>query len=178
MTMEMIVLQVNRLFNNFSPETSQKIREEKINFLRSELHNCNDQQFRRAVDGILGDENIKKFPTLSQFRNHLKSGGNNQVQDLRGCQRCEDSGYYNVWQLRRDSWYSFAYRCNCEKGNSIQSVPLIDERAIPLRAHNPYAPSNPLHKEYNLRPKVDSARVSHDEKFNNFTEKLTAKGNQ
>jgi hypothetical protein len=176
MMIETIILQVKRMFNNFAPEAAQKIREEKIHFLTHELRNYTDDQFRHAVDNILGDENIKRFPTLAQLKNHLRSSGNHQAQELQGCQSCEDSGYYVIWQLRREAWYSFAYRCNCEKGNSIPNVPLIDDRAIPTRAHNPYPPSNPLHKEYNLRPKVESAKVQHNERFGNLTEKLTVKG--
>ena len=57
-----MVLCVNRLYNNYNPETSQKIRDDKIKFLMSELSKYESYQFEKAVDSIISDENIKKFP--------------------------------------------------------------------------------------------------------------------
>ena len=146
MNVDAIVLGVNRLYNNYNPETSQKIRDDKIKFLNDEFKEYESWQFERAIKDIVSDENIKKFPTIAQIKNYMpRTTGETQEY----CDKCERTGYYNVWQLKQDlnKYYSIAYACKCNK--SAHGMTVIDDLAIPIRAHNPIPPDDARYKTYN-----------------------------
>lgn len=152
MKSEIVIECVNRLYNNYNPETSQKIRDDKISFLISELKNYKDWQFIKAVDSIVSDENIKRFPPLATIRNYMPA---QEKSNTEYCVRCEQSGYYTVWQRHgaikgKDDghWYRHVYGCDCNPSNTF---PRIDHDAIPTRAHNPYPPDDARHDNFNLR---------------------------
>ena len=146
MDLQSVVLCVNRLYNNYNPETSQKLRDDKIKFLMSELGNNQSFQLEKAVDGIIHDENIRKFPTLAQIKNYMPAVA---LKETEYCNTCEHTGYYNVWQLKQDinKYYSIAYACSCN--TSANGMTVIDSRAIPIRAHNPYPPNDKRHEIIN-----------------------------
>lgn len=151
MSIQAIIELTNRLYDNYNPETSQKVRESKIDLLRIELKGYSAKQIGDACQRIMQDENIKKFPNVAQLKAFIPRWENKQ--DSKGCVSCEDTGYYTIWQ-KRDSmgkYYSFSFRCRCEKGQSFMEMPDIDPIAIPRKAHNPYPPTDNRHKEYNER---------------------------
>jgi len=128
MQLEVLVLQTNRLFNNYSTETTEKKRQEKIDFLRNELENINSEQFRFAVDSIIRDENIKRFPTLAQIKAYLPK--NNDYKSFKDCDRCRD-GTVGVWIYKKefDREYSYTFRCPfCEAGrNAGSAIPILSQ---------------------------------------------------
>ena len=67
---------VNRLYKNYATETSERVRNEKIEFLHEELNSYKDISLEKAIDSILKDENIKKFPTIAQIKNYIRQSGN------------------------------------------------------------------------------------------------------
>ena len=150
MKIETMVLCVNRLYNNYNPETSQKIRDDKIKFLMSELSKYESYQFEKAVDSIISDENIKKFPTIAQIKAYIPRGDSKAGQEY--CDKCERTGYYNVWQYRESigKYYTYAYRCPCNN-TTMQNIPTLASEMIPVRAHNPFPTDDARHKEFNLR---------------------------
>lgn len=155
MRIETIVTHVNRMIKNYSPEAAVKVIEAKINLVRDELaENYSDRQFIEAIDEILHDENVKRFPTIAQIRNFMRKG---KIHTQEGaathyCTQCEKSGYYNVWQYMQGlgKYYSLAYRCKCNHSQQLH-LPIIDDKAIPVRAHNPYPPNDHRHEDFNGR---------------------------
>mgnify|MGYP001577301662 CR=1 FL=1 len=151
MNVDAIVLGVNRLYNNYNPETSQKIRDDKIKFLNDEFKEYESWQFERAIKDIISDENIKKFPTIAQIKNYMpRTTG--EVQEF--CDKCERTGYYTVWQFREslNKYYDFAYRCHCNH-TTMQNIPALDVSMIPVRAHNPHPPNDSRHEDFNNQKK-------------------------
>ena len=150
MKTETIIFQVNRLIRNFNPESGARIIESKIDLIRDELaENYTDRQFIEAVDEILHDENVKRFPTIAQIRNYMRKGkAHSHEEAQRFCDTCEGTGYYSIWQYKESlgQYYSFPFRCLCNN-TFMQHVPLIDPRAIPKRAHADY-PSREIETEY------------------------------
>lgn len=153
MNTETLILQVNRMLRNYDSKISDKDKMEKINFLRNELIKYTEYQFEKAVDSILNNANIKKFPTLAQIKSYIEKPLD--VEKPKGCEKCEFTGYFNLWQKRKDRYYSFAYRCDCLLGEKHKAgkglMPLIDQQAIPKRAHNPYPPNDIRHNTFNNR---------------------------
>lgn len=150
MKIETMVLCVNRLYNNYNPETPQKIRDDKIKFLMTELAKYESYQLERAVDGVISDENIRKFPVIAQIKNHMPRNDSQETHEY--CDKCERTGYYNVWQKRESigKYYYFAYRCPCNTTTNL-SMPVLAVEMIPIRAHNPFPPDDKRHGEFNLR---------------------------
>lgn len=150
MKIETMVLCVNRLYNNYNPETSQKIRDDKIKFLMTELAKYESYQLEKAVDGVISDENIKKFPGIAQIKNYMPRNDSHETQEF--CDNCERTGYYNVWQKRESigKWYDFAYRCACNN-TTMQNIPVLASEMIPTRAHNPHPPDDTRHNEFNSK---------------------------
>jgi hypothetical protein len=159
MQIEIFIVQMNRLFANFCSELSENAKKAKINFFMSEiLDKYSDEAMIYAVERILNDENIKKFPSLAQLKTYLRE--KNKTVHKESCPICEHTGYFTIWQIRRfenndethsGKYYPFAYRCNCPLGNSFRNLKTVDPKAIPERAHNPFPPDNPKHKEFNNR---------------------------
>ena len=150
MEMTEVIKQVNRLYDNYNADTQQEIRSTKIEFLNRELSKYNTKAFIIACDNILADENINKFPSLSMIKNYIPRGDSKETQEY--CDKCERTGYYNVWQYRESigKYYDFAYRCPCNN-TTMQNIPILDAEMIPVRAHNPFPPSDTRHKEYNSK---------------------------
>lgn len=156
MNIEAIVLGVNRLYDNYAPETSKASKDNKIQFLNRELSGYSSYQFDKAVCAIVSDENIKRFPTLAQIKNHMPRTVEKDMENTKYCTKCEGTGYYSVWQYKTgiNKHYSFPYRCRCNN-TFMQHIPLIDPSAIPVRAHNGYPPNDIRHKEFNNRIEVE-----------------------
>lgn len=145
-----IIKQVNRLYDNYNADIDQEIRSAKIEFLNRELSTYNTKAFIIACNSIIADENIKRFPSLAQIKNYIPRNDSIETQDF--CDKCERTGYYNIWQYKEslNRWYSVAYRCACNH-TTMQNMPILDERAIPKRAHNPYPPNDIRHNTFNNR---------------------------
>lgn len=125
---DQIILQVKRLYDNYSQKYDEDMLRSKINFILKELPWVTGESFRCAVDFILRDENIKKFPTLSQIRAYLPKGIENKSYS--DCDRCRD-GTVGVWihkpEFNRD--YCYTFRCPfCEAGRYAGSaIPLLPQ---------------------------------------------------
>ena len=152
MEMTEIIKQVNRLYDNYNADTHQEIRGAKIEFLNRELSKYNTKAFVIACDSILADENIKKFPSLSQIKNYIPKGDSKEIQEF--CDKCERTGYYNQWQWREqlNKYYDFTYRCHCNH-TIMLNIPVLASEMIPIRAHNPFPPSDPKHEDFNNQKK-------------------------
>lgn len=122
MNLETTVTQTNKLFANFCPELPQKYREEKIKLIHSELYHIHDQAFVNAVEDILSDENVRKFPTIAQLKlyavKYKKSACDNQQAE--GCEKC-DRGVISsfLYKERFKRWYRYTFRCTCEAGQKL-----------------------------------------------------------
>ena len=144
-----IVDAVDKLSTNYDTFTSVELKEQRVKLLMEAFKYKLDSSLKSAVERVIHDENIKRFPIISQLENYMPVL-HNQAQEY--CDKCEHTGYYNVWQRQESigKWYDFAYRCICNN-TTMQNIPVIDERAIPTRAHNPHPPEDPKHNEFNLR---------------------------
>ncbi len=149
MKIETVIECVNKLSANYDFGVNEKLRDDRIKLLSEAFKNKLDSSLKSAVERVIHDENIKRFPIISQLENYMPVL-HNQAQEY--CDKCERTGYYNVWHRRESigKWYDFAYRCICNN-TTMQNIPVIDERAIPTRAHNPHPPEDPKHNEFNLR---------------------------
>lgn len=153
MNIEELIPEVYRLYDNYNMDTDKETRQAKANFLYKEIKYYPGDALNKAVDQIISDENIKKFPTVAQIKNYMRLHNSQPIRDLQGCDKCERTGYYTLWQFKQNigRYYSFAFRCDCALGNSFPSMPLIEPTAIPPRAHNPYPPTDQRHDDYNKR---------------------------
>ncbi len=148
MNLDVLILQTNRLFLNYSPEVSEKKREEKISFFRQELTGISEYQFKTAVDEIIKDVNIKKFPTIAQIRGYIPRN-NSKAEEMKDCDHCH-GGIAPVWQFKESlkRHYQFAYACPfCEAGRVKQKTfPLlpIEYHSIPFEVlrKNPECQTN------------------------------------
>lgn len=124
MQIEVIILQTRRLFENYSPELSDKKRDEKIQFLMEELKNYNAYQFETAVNKILKDENIKKFPSIAQIKANMPTI-EAKKEDAKDCDHCR-CGLTPVWVPKQVSkneirYYQYSFACPfCEAGKTMQ----------------------------------------------------------
>ena len=143
---ETVIAAVDALSTNYDTFTPPELKEQRVKLLRDAFKHKLDSSFKTAVDSVLHDENIKKFPTLVQIENYMPKITNRQQQF---CDICKGTGYFNVWQFREKAYYSFAYACNCN--NEKHAMPVIDPQAIALKPHNPYPPRDKRHDEYNSR---------------------------
>lgn len=133
MSVESIILAINRLVSNYCPDIGQKAREEKIRFFSEYLKNYTEQQIDNAVMAILHDENIKRFPTLAQIKNHITR---NIVHIKHNdCDHCQN-GCVPVWQLMPNGLkYCYTYACHaCAAGRHV-NLPILptEYRAIPYK---------------------------------------------
>ena len=151
MRMETVIECVNKLSANYDLVVNEKLRDERIKLLSETFKNKLDSSLKSAVDRVLHDENIKKFPTIMQIENYMPIL-HNQPQEF--CDKCERTGYYNQWQWREqlNKYYDFAYRCPCNH-TTLQNIPVLDKAAIPVRAHNPHPPNDPRHDDFNKQKK-------------------------
>ena len=151
MKMETVIECVNKLSANYDLVVNEKLRDERIKLLSETFKNKLDSSLKSAVDRVLHDENIKKYPTVMQIENYMPVL-HNQTQNF--CEKCEGTGYYNVWQRRESvgEWYSFAYRCPCNN-TTMQNIPALAAEMIPTRAHNPFPPTDSRHQDFNRRVK-------------------------
>ncbi len=142
---ETVVEAVNKLSTNYDTYTPPETKEQRIRLLFDAFKHKQDSSLKSCVDKIIRDENIKKFPTLAQIENYLPTIVEKEQEF---CNTCERTGYYNVWQLKQDlnKYYSIAYACKCNK--TAHGMTVIDDLAIPARAHNPYPPDDGRHKVF------------------------------
>lgn len=136
MNQETLVLQINKLFDNYNQAAPPAMRDAKIRLLAPQLAQYHSDSLIRAVDKIINDENITYFPTVSQLKGYLRAGINQNKAYLQGCDKCDMSGYFTLWQLRDGKHYAFAYRCDCALGQSYSGMPQIDSQAIPKKVHS------------------------------------------
>lgn len=124
MQIEGFILQINRLFDNYDQAISEKKKEDKIQFLRKELERYSNYQFETAVNRILKDENIRRFPTLAQIKANMPIVETKETE-LKDCDRCRD-GLIPVWipkQITKNeiSYYQYSFACPfCEAGKTMQ----------------------------------------------------------
>ena len=146
---ETIVEAVNKLSTNYDTFTSAELKEQRVKLLMEGFKHKLDSSLKSAVDKVLHDENIKKYPTIMQIENYMPVL-HNQTQEF--CDKCERTGYYSVWQFRESigKHYSFAYRCPCNN-TTMQNMPELAADMIPIRAHNPFPPNDDRHKDFNSR---------------------------
>lgn len=149
MKIETIIECVNKLSTNYDLVINEKLKDDRIKLLFDAFKHKLDSSLKTATESVLKDENITRFPTVTQLENHMPIP-HRQVQEF--CDKCERAGYYNIWQLRESigNWYSFAYRCPCNY-TTIQNMPVLDEKAVPKRAHNPYPPNDKRYEDFNER---------------------------
>lgn len=149
MKIETVIECVNKLSTNYDLVVNEKLKEERIKLLFDNFKHKLDTSLKSAVEKVMHDENIKKFPTIMQLENYMPILYNPSPEF---CDKCERTGYYNVWQRRESigKYYSFAFRCRCNT-TTDQSMPVLDDRAIPTRAHNPHPPDDARHNDFNLR---------------------------
>lgn len=152
MEMDSIIQGVNKLYDNYETTMPQDVRKAKANLLYRELQYYTGRSFLTSIENILSDENIKRFPTIAQIKNYMQQIPQHK-EHQEYCDKCEKTGYYNVWQLRHDSWYSFAYRCMCNTTTMLE-MPVLCVDATPIKAHNPFPPNDSRHVDCNLRPKT------------------------
>src|SRR3990167_7135539 len=147
MKMETVIEAVNKLSTNYDTYTAQELKDARIKLLMDAFKHKMDSSLKSSVDRVIHDENIKKFPTVMQIENYMPVI-HNQHQEF--CDKCERTGYYNVWQYRESigKHYDFAYICPCNT-TTMQNIPILDIEMIPVRAHNPFPPSDERHKEFN-----------------------------
>jgi|SRR3972149_11174639 len=145
MRIETVVECVNKLSTNYDLIVNEGLREERIRLLAETFKHKLDNSLKVAVERIIHDENIKKFPRIEQIENYMPV-----ITELhqKYCDKCEGTGYYNVWQYRES--ISFAYRCACNT-TTMSEMAILHNDMIPKRAHNPYPPGDNRHDEFNLR---------------------------
>jgi len=149
MKMETVIEAVNKLSTNYESYTAQELKDSRVKLLMESFKHKLDSSLKTAVDRVIRDENIKKFPTVMQIENYMPVI-HNQHQEF--CDRCERTGYFNVWQYRESigKHYDIAYRCPCNT-TTMQNIRVLDAEMIPIRAHNPFPPSDPRHKDYDSK---------------------------
>lgn len=148
MNIETVVIQVNRLCDNYNPEYASKARDAKIKLFHDELQYLNDHSLQLAVDEILKDANIKKFPTIAQIKGYIPRN-NNMAEEIKDCDHCRN-GLTWIWQYKEKlgSHYQIAYACPfCEAGRVKQKTfPLlpIEYHSIPFEVlrKNPECQTN------------------------------------
>lgn len=122
---DQIIMQVKRLYDNYSQKHDEEIVRAKINFIFRELPGIKGEDFRSAVDFILRDENIKKFPTISQIRAYLPKSQKGEYTD---CDHCR-SGITTVLVFKKEfnKEYEYAYACPfCDAGkNAGSGIPVL-----------------------------------------------------
>ena len=162
MRLETVIEAVNKLSTNYDTYTPPELKEQRIKLLSDAFKHKQDSNLKSAVDKVIHDENIKKFPTLAQLENYMPTG---IEKDPDYCNTCERTGYYNVWQLKQDinKYYSIAYACKCNK--TAHGMTVIDDLAIPIRAHNPYPPKYAKHNIYNQHKEEWSYKPLDNETF-------------
>lgn len=148
---EVAIIQINRLFDNYAPMATEKIREAKLRLLRNELKDFTDARFILICNLIIRESKFRTFPTIEEFCSKTIDFKKEYI-NIRGCQKCEGTGYFTVWQLMQNlgNYYHFAYRCDCETENLL-SLPLISPQVIPDVPHNPYPPDDSRNTEYRKR---------------------------
>jgi hypothetical protein len=156
MTPDICQEQVNRLFDNYSVSAAPAARKLKIQLILREFKYVSNEAFIKVCDRLMNDTKIRDFPKISDFKDRLfdnKSQNISPINTIKGCERCENTGYYTVWQKRENQgrYYSFVFKCSCLPIEIYKALPLIDPQAIPTRAHNPFPPTDGRHKEFNLR---------------------------
>ena len=151
MKMETVIECVNKLSTNYDLVVNEKFREERIKLLSEVFKHKLDSSLKSAVEKVLHDENIKKYPTIMQIENYMPIL-HNQTQEY--CDKCERTGYYTVWQYRESisKYYDFAYRCLCNS-TTMQNIPALASEMVPVRAHNPHPPNDSRHEDFNNQKK-------------------------
>ena len=151
MRIETVIECVNKLSTNYDLIVNEKLRDERIKLIAETFKHKLDNSLQVAVESIIHDENIKKFPRIEQIENYMPAiAGRHQKY----CDKCEGTGYFNLWQYRESGRYcSFAYRCACNT-TTMSEMPILHHDMIPKRAHNPYPPGDSRHDEFNKRSKV------------------------
>ena len=149
MRIETVIECVNKLSTNYDLVPSDKQKDERIKLFAEAFKHKLDNSLRAAVDSIIHDENVKKFPMVTQVENYMPAI---TERHQKFCDKCEGTGYFNVWQYRESigRYCSFAYRCACNT-TSMNEMPILHHDMIPKRAHNPYPPGDNRHDEFNAR---------------------------
>jgi hypothetical protein len=122
---DMVILQVKRLYDNYSQRYDEELLRDKVNFILKELPWLEGNSFKSAVDFILQDENIKKFPTIAQIRAYLPKKSRLELKD---CDHCR-GGITSLWIFKPEfnREYSYAYACPfCEAGKAkSKDIPIL-----------------------------------------------------
>ncbi len=143
--------QVSRLYDNYSPSATQAIRESKARLVVAELKGFTDETFARVCDLIISESKAHSFPTIEVFKSFLtRVGTQKEYINHQFCDQCGGTGYYNVWEKRRQQWYNFPYRCTCNSVTML-TMPVITPDIVPIKPHNPYKPCTLEHDCYNTR---------------------------
>lgn len=150
---DIAIEQVSRLYNNYNPNANQQAKEAKVTLLIRELKSFTDDSFAKVCNLVMRESKGRSFPTIEDFvsRLHLVSASDN-TDGYEFCEKCEQTGYYTVWQLKgtEEKWYGFPYRCNCNSVTML-AARIINPGCVPIKAHNPYPPNDERHKVYNER---------------------------
>lgn len=146
---EVVINQVNRLYDNYSASASVAVREAKIKLVAKELSYMSVSRFVKVCDLLIRGGKSDTFPPIRDFV-RLNAELPKDCEQVYYCKDCEVSGYYTVWQQRNGFYYRVMYRCQCNPSQSMPSQ-VLDHQARPKRAHNPYPPNDPLHERYNKR---------------------------
>ncbi|OHB68805.1 MAG: hypothetical protein A2W17_01460 [Planctomycetes bacterium RBG_16_41_13] len=152
-SIETIVLQVNRLYDNFAAATSRSVRDTKVKLFQRELSRMSDDKFIQICGLLIKDSKTHTFPTVSDFFGISRDLRQQTEKDNPYCDACDNTGYYTIWQRRQEfeKYYNFVYKCCCNIDST--AMPTIYPDAVPLKPHNPFPPSDPRHKHHNLRLK-------------------------
>lgn len=150
MKLEILIEQIGRLYDNYQNDVRQDIKDRKIAEFLKEFNGVSDARFVQAVDLLRRDENVRKFPTISQIWNYIKQI-KQDAQHSVFCDKCDKTGYYTLWQYRENlnGYYAFAYRCVCNKEQI--GMPFIGMDNTPLKAHNPFPTNDKRHEEFNKK---------------------------
>lgn len=135
MSLDVLVMQVKRLYENYNSNRDDDLIKNKVKFIQREIPNIEARAFSRAVDEILRDENIKRFPSIAQIKSFLPRQQASQIE-LNDCDHCR-SGLTPVWQFKEklNRHYQYSYACPfCDAGKAMsERFPYLPDeyRSIP-----------------------------------------------
>lgn len=150
-SLDVAVSQVDRLYANYNASANHQIKEAKVKFIIEELKGFTNDSFVKICDLILRESKNKTFPVMEDFvsRLHLV----NTVAEYANntfCNKCGETGYYNIWETRGGRWYSFPYRCPCNS-STMTALPIAPNVNVPAEPHNPYPPNDDRHEIHRAR---------------------------
>lgn len=112
---------VNRLFLIMGKPLKDTEKNAYKSLLNEYLGAYNPKDLISALDKIIISTEMKKLPSVYEWRKHLPV---HVPQDIIGCNACRKGLRSIAEKSKYDYWYAQTYACSCEAGNQHTSLAL------------------------------------------------------